>query len=146
MEICERVEAPRGVLRYDVYRSGRLIEQCCEQNLIVAGSKGLLAGLLGGAVSNKSVTKIGFGTNGTAPVSGNTALTGAFLKAVGAPTYPAGAVTFPFTLDAGEANGLAIIEFGLLTADNTLFSRRVRATAINKAADISFIGSWTINF
>lgn len=146
MEICDRVEAPTGILRYDVFRGGRLLESCCEKNLIVAGSKGLLAGLLGGDVANKSVTKIGFGTNGAAPSSGNTALTGAFLKTLGAPSYPAGAVTFPFVLEAADANGLAIIEFGLLTADNTLFSRRVRSTAINKAADISFVGSWTISF
>lgn len=146
MEISDRVDAPTGILRYDVYRRGLLIERFCETNLIVTGAKNMLAGLLGGAVTNKSVTKIGFGTSGTAPVAGNTALTGAYLKAVGAPTYPANAVTFPFTLDAGEANGLAIIEFGLLTANNTLFSRRTRSVAINKAADISFVGSWTIGF
>lgn len=146
MHLTETVAAPVGTLRLKVFRHGRLIESWEARNLIVNGSKALLASLLGGAVAGKSITKIGFGTNGTAPAAANTALTGAFVKAVDAPTYAAGAVTFPFTLASGEANGVSIIEFGLLSADNTLFSRRVRATPIVKAADISFIGSWTIQF
>ena len=146
-EIQERVSLPVGILRYDVFLNGELIESVEENNLIVDGAKGVLSALLGGSVSGKSVTKIGFGTNGTAPVGDNTALTGAYVKAVDSVTYPTStSVQFNFSLGTSEANGTAIIEFGLLTADNTLFSRRVRSSAINKASDISFVGTWTIQF
>ncbi len=146
MDLCDAVLAPSGTLQYDVFRAGRLIESRCDRNLVVAGSKLLLARLLGGDVTGRSVTRIGFGTGGAPPVSADAALTAAYTKNTGAPAYTATAVTFPFTLDSGEANGLAIIEFGLLSTSGTLFSRRVRGSAINKAADISFIGSWTISF
>lgn len=146
MNISEPARPPVGILILDVYRHGALIEHIVERNLIVDGAKGILASLLGGAVSGKSVTKIGFGTNGAAPVGSNTALTGAYTKAVGSPTYPTGGVAFPFTLGTSEGNGLAIIEFGLLTADDTLFSRRVRGSAIAKDNTISLAGTWTISF
>lgn len=146
MNQSELICLPKGVLRFDVFQHGLLIDSFVEENLIVDGAKGILANLLGGAVSGKSVTKIGFGTNGAAPAGGNTALTGAFVKSVGSPSYPGSAVVFPFTLGTSEANGLAIIEFGLLSTDGTLFSRRVRGTAINKDNTISFSGTWTITF
>jgi len=146
-EISEHIGLPVGVLRYDVFRDGVLIETVEEKNLIVDGAKGVLSALLGGAVSGKSITKIGFGTNGAPPAAGNTSLTGAYVKAVDSVSYPStSSVRFNFSLGTSEANGTAIIEFGLITADNTLFSRRVRSSAINKASDISFTGTWTITF
>lgn len=145
--IAERMSLPVGTLSLRVFQGLELIEHWHGENLIVDGAKGLLSSLLGGAVANKSVTKIGFGTNGTAPVGANTALTGAYVKAIDSVSYPStSSVRFNFSLSGAEANGLAIIEFGLLTADNTLFSRRVRSSPINKAADISFDGTWTIQF
>ena len=146
MKISESPTRPVGILRLDIYRHGDLEDSVFERNLIVDGSKSILASLLGGAVSGKSVTKIGFGTNGTSPVGSNTALTGAYVKSVGSPTYATGGVTFPFTLGTSEGNGLSIIEFGLLTSDNTLFSRRVRGSAIVKDNTISLAGSWSIQF
>jgi len=73
---------PKGVLRVDVYRLGVLQETIEEKNLIVNGAATVLANLVGGNVTNNSVTQIRFGTNGTAPVGGNTGLTGAFMKNV----------------------------------------------------------------
>lgn len=146
MNLAETHRLPHGVLRMDVLKHGQLVERIVEDNLVVDGAKSILAALLGGAVTGKSVTKIGFGTNGAAPTGSNTALTSAFVKNLGSPTYPTGTVVFPFTLATSEANGLAIIEFGLLTTDGTLFSRRVRGAAINKDNTISFSGSWTITF
>ena len=146
-KFTDRIGLPRGILRLDVFRGAELIESWEEENLIVDGAKTLLSNLLGGTVTGKSVTKIGFGTNGAAPAGGNTALTGAYVKTVDSVTYPtASSVRFNFSLGGSEANGTAIIEFGLLSGDNTLFSRRVRSSAIAKASDISFTGTWTIQF
>ena len=44
------------------------------------------------------------------------------------------------------ANGMAIREFGLFFADNTLFSRRVRKSTIGKEDDIQITGYWEIYF
>lgn len=148
MNLTDRYEkAPSGLFLLRVYKNDELIEIFEEHNLIVDLSKQVHAKLLGGSVSGQSVTQIGFGTNGTAPASGNTALTGAFTKAVDSVTYPAtNQVQFNFSLASGENNGMAILEFGLITAGGTLYARKNRASALNKASDIALTGSWTISF
>lgn len=138
---------PSGRLSYRVFKAGVLIETFDEQNLIVDGSKQTHARLLGGDVTSRSITQFGVGTNGTAPAGGNTALTSAYQKAIDAVSYPAtNQVKFDFSLSSAEANGLAILEFGLLTGASVLYARRVRSAALNKESDISISGSWTITF
>jgi len=139
--------APSGLIELDIFRHGRLIERFSDKNLIVDNSKQMHARLLGGDATNRTITQFGIGTNGTAPAAGNTALTGAYLKAVDSITYPASnQVRFAFSLGAGEANGIAILEFGLLTANNTLYARKVRAQALAKESDLTLSGTWTISF
>ena len=139
--------SPSGVLSYSVYRSGVLVEEVEDHNLIVIGSQITHAQLLGGNVANNSVTKIGFGTNGTAEVFGNTSLTGAYINNVAAPAYPASnQVSFGFALGTTEANGIAIAEFGLLTTGGVLYARKTRAQPLWKAIDITIAGSWIITF
>lgn len=138
---------PSGVFELAIYRRGRLIQEVREHNLVVDNYKVTHARLIGGDVTNRSITTFGVGTNGTAPVAGNTALTGAFTKAIGSVTYPASnQVSFAFSLASGEANGMAILEFGLLTGGGLLYARKVRSVALNKESDISFTGTWTITF
>lgn len=141
-------QAPSGLFVLNVYRRGELIERVEENNLIVDGAKTAHAHLLGGDVVNRSVTQFGVGTSGTAPASGNTSLTNAMIKALsGAPTYPNfNQVSFPFSLDTTEANGLAIMEFGLFTAAGILYARKVRTNPLYKDTDISLSGAWTISF
>jgi len=140
-------KAPTGHFRLEVYRAGNLIEVFEEKNLIVNNSKQIHAKLLGGAVANQSVTKIGFGTNTAAPAAGNTGLTGAYMKAIDTVTYPAtNQVSFNFSLAASENNGMSIGEFGLFTAAGTLYARKTRTTALPKESDLSFSGSWVISF
>lgn len=140
-------QGPSGLFVLDVFRRGELIEHYEGENLIVDGSKQAHAHLLGGDVANRSVTQFAVGTNGAAPAAGNNALAGAFIKAVDAVTYPASNQTqFAFSLGVGEANGKAILEFGLLTAGGVLYARKIRAAALNKESDISFTGTWTISF
>lgn len=148
-DILER--KPTGRLFLEIFERGKLIETFDEQNLIVIGSQQVHAKLLGGAVTNQSVTQIGYGTNGTAPVFGNTALTSPYTKLLDSVTYPnTNQVQFNFSLGVGGtdtgAYGLAISEFGLLTASGTLYARKTRTAPLNFNSDISFQGSWTISF
>lgn len=138
---------PQGLLHLDIFRRGKLIEIYEDPNLIVDNYKLIHARLLGGDVTDRSVTQIGFGINGTAPAAGNTSLTDPFLKAVDAVVYPqTNQVRFDFSLGTAEANGKAILEFGLLNAAGTLYARKVRSAALNKESDITLSGSWLITF
>lgn len=141
------VERPSGLFELRVFRRGALIEEWADRNLVVDNYKLTHARLLGGDVTNRSVTKISLGTNGTAPAAGNTAITSPFTKAVSSVTYPAtNSVRFSFSILTSEANGMAILEFGLLTAGDLLYARKTRSAALNKESDISFTGTWTITF
>lgn len=139
---------PEGEFHLEVYRKGELIEVYDDKNLVVDVSKQQLAHLVGGDVTSRSITKIGFGTGGTAPVVGNTGLTAGFYsKALGAVSYPAtNAVQFAFSLGTTEGNGLAIIEFGLFCANDVLFARKTRSGSILKDTDLTLSGSWRLNF
>jgi len=141
----------RGILKYKVYRhkgdQKELIEEFCDDNLIVNGARNQMARLIAGNVSNRSINRIALGTNGTAPDVADTAITNQFAKAVSAFSYPSmGQVQIDWELLVTENNGMAILEFGLLCADNTLFSRRIRNNPIHKESDISLEGQWTIIF
>jgi hypothetical protein len=136
----------------EVRRGGTLVEVIDEKNLIVNGAKNQLARLLGGNVSGRSITQIGFGIGTTAAAPGDTALTlsplypSTSVKAIGSVAYPAtGQVQFNWSLSTAELNGVPITEFGLLCQDGTLFSRKSRAP-IQKESDLSLIGFWTILF
>lgn len=145
--ITEEFEAPQGHFHLEIWRGRDLIEVVDEKNLIVVGSKQTHARLLGGDVTNRSVTQISYGDSLTAPAAGNTAITNPFTKAIDNVTYPAtNQVRFSFSLASGEANGKAIGEFGLLTAGGVLYARKTRSAALNKESDISVSGTWTITF
>lgn len=143
----DAIGRPEGIFTLNVFRGGKLIETYEDKNLVVNLSKQQLARLIGGDVANRSITKIGFGTSGTAPAGGNTTLTDAYVKLLGGVTYPAtNSVEFAFTLGTSEANGKSIMEFGLFTAGDVLFARKTRAGAIVKDSDLSLAGSWRITF
>ena len=127
-------------------KTGAILEKYQDNNLVVNGGRAAVVNLLGAATSGKQLTKLSVGTNGTAPVGTDTAITGAFTKLLGTVTYPTiSSVKFDFQLGAGDANGIGIREFGLVCTDNTLFARKTREL-INKNADIILNGSWTISF
>jgi hypothetical protein len=55
-----------------------------------------------------------------------------FLYEVESAGYPApGQARFNWLVAANEANGMAVMEFGLICADGTLFARYVRQTPKN---------------
>jgi hypothetical protein len=139
----------KGILRYTVFKNGVPVEDVEEQNLIVTVGRAQMTHLLSGDFIGKHVAKIAFGTNGTAPALSDTQIMGAFTKNLLSVDYPAaGQVKFYWDLTTEEANGKAILEFGLICEDLTLFSRRIRESGkpINKESDISIEGQWTIIF
>jgi hypothetical protein len=136
-----------GEFRLWVYRSGILIEEYADKNLIVNGARTVMAHLVAGDGSGKPINRISFGTNGAAPSPSNTTITSPFTKAITNFSYPAsGQVQINWNLLVGEANGKGIMEFGLLCSDGTLFARKNRAKAIEKDSDISLEGQWIITF
>ena len=138
--------ALRGSLQIDIRRNGALIESWRDENMIMPGARDALARLIAGDGAGKIVTRFGVGTSADGPAPEDTALTEPFIKAVAGSSYPApGRVQFEWRLETSEANGLTIREFGLLTADGSLFARKTRAP-IEKADDISLDGAWTIIF
>jgi hypothetical protein len=137
----------RGSFRMRVYRKGALIERYEDHNLIVNGARNTMARLVSGNVANRSINRIAFGTNGGIPTSDNTAITSPYIKPVGGFTYPAqGQVEIAWNLLTTEANGKAILEFGLLCADGTLFARKTRNKPLEKDADIAIEGQWILIF
>jgi len=168
MRFAENLLHPKGIFKMTVRKAGEIIEVYEDHNLIVNNAKLLLAHLLGGDTVGKSITHIGFGTKGTSPVPDDTTLKNPFLKQIKTISYPGFIsdevdwgpliglgdelvlpaylyqVQFDWELLTTEDNGHSISEFGLLSGNNTLFSRKSRGSPIVKESDISIEGSWII--
>lgn len=138
----------QGILSYRVRRRGVVVEEVEGENLVVDVPRNQLARLVAGdGPAPAAINRIGFGTDGTAAAGGNAALAGPFLKLIAGKTYPAvGEVRFAWVLAPEDANGMSIREFGLIGTDGSLFSRKTRAGAIEKDADVDLEGTWTIKF
>ena len=127
-------------------KTGELLEKYVDNNLVVNGGRTAVTRLLGGDVANRSITKISFGTNGTAPASTDSAITGAFTKALGAVSYPTiNSVRWAWTLEDNEGNGIGIREYGLVCDNDLLFARKTREI-INKNSSIRLVGTWEVSF
>ena len=135
----------QGVFSARVYKNGVLAEEIVEKNLIVNGAKDQVARLIAGDTEGRSIDRIAFGTGGAEPDAADAEIENQYARPVNGFSYPAmGQVQIDWSLPISECNGMAIMEFGLLTADGTLFARRTRANPIHKESDISIEGSWTI--
>ncbi len=146
MKIQEDIKL-QGLFKIKVFKDGKLIETMEEHNQIVLSAKEAMAHLIGGDISKRSVKKVAFGTNGSIPGVGDTAITSPYEKVIDSVSYPdKGQVTFHFSLGATEANGKKIREFGLLCENGILFARRIRSEILAKEADITITGEWTIIF
>jgi hypothetical protein len=149
VNFCESYSPIRGIFSMVVRnaRTGAIIERYEDHNLIVTNARELLARLLAGDTEGHSIASIAFGTNGADATVDDTRITNAFVKAVNGFDYPSQtSARFSWNLLVTENNGMAIREFGLLSADGTLFARRTRQVPLNKAEDISIEGTWTIQF
>ena len=143
----QRIKEPfviRGIFERLVKQKGIIIARYCDDNLIVNGARNQAARLFAGDGIHRTIAKIAFGTNGTDPIVSDTAITNAFVKDVAGFEFPdMGQIQTNWILHTNENNGMAIMEFGLLSVDGTLLCRKVRTKPINKEADISIEGSWT---
>lgn len=139
---------PQGMLEIIIKRKGVVIEHDTDHNLVVNAARANMAQLVAGQGVSKAITRVGVGTNGAAPSPADTQLTGAFVKPISAFSYPTPtSVKFDFEILEAEANGLAIVEFGLLCDDGSLFARRTRSgKVIDKSDDLEIYGYWTILF
>lgn len=136
----------KGVFSMQLISSvtGKVIEDYTENNLVVSLGRTNVAKLLGGDVAGLKISKIAVGTNGADPVLTDNALTDQFSKAITSVTYPeSNTVQFNWELGEADANGLSIVEFGLLNDANVLFARKTRS-AIVKTNLVRLVGSWKI--
>lgn len=138
----------RGFFSLKMYDAdGRLLDEFSEENKVVIGGLEALTQLLSGDTSGDNlVAQIGFGSDGTPPVEGNTSLTDVFLKDINGTSVPGlTSVGYDFSLELTENNGAEIREFGLFTAGGALFARKVRAGVINKTSVLRLEGTWYIS-
>jgi hypothetical protein len=127
-------------------KTGQLLEEYIDRNLVVNGGRTAVTRLLGGDVANRSITKIAFGTNGNAPAAADNAITNSFVKPLGALSYPTiNSVKWEWTLEENEGNGIGIREYGLLCNNDVLFARKTREV-INKNTSIRLVGTWEVSF
>jgi hypothetical protein len=137
----------RGVFRLRIWKDGKLVEEEGDHNMIVDGARYQMAHFVAGDTEGRRVTAIALGTNGTPPAPGDQEITAPFVKDIVSVEYPAsGQVQFNWLITTAEANDMAIMEFGLLCEDGTLFARYVRQKPLNKDSDFLLEGDWTIEF
>ena len=134
----------KGIFKMTVRKNGKVIEEYEDNNLIVNGARNQAARMFAGDVTGRPIKSIAFGISGTAHVVTDTAITGAYTKDVEGFSYPdMGQIQTNWELGTNENNGMAIMEFGLLSSDGTLLCRKVRENPIYKESDISIEGHWT---
>lgn len=141
--IKDQMHEMRGNVHLCIKRNGKVIQEEDDHNLIVTAGRAKLARLMGGSYDGY-ICQVGVG-EGTNPVSeSDTSLTNGVLVNIESAVYEGTSVKFNFCIGTGQANGLNVREFGLFFADGTIFSRRVRASAIGKESDIEITGYWEI--
>ncbi|MDR2449792.1 MAG: hypothetical protein LBD52_07525 [Prevotellaceae bacterium] len=145
MKVVDKIKRISGTLHLTAYDAhGVELWSDTAHNLIVATGYNATAEALAG-VEGARIQKIAVGANGTAPQATDTEITGAEVVNITNVEYPAPAtVRFNFMIDYGVAVGMPIREFGLLTADGRLFSRKTRE-AIDKTEHMSIVGAWDIH-
>lgn len=124
-------------------KAGNVITEFVGDNLVVATGYTAAAEALAG-VHGAAITQVAVGTSSAEPAETDTEITEAVKVPIQSVEYPsAGMVRFNFTIDYNTAVGMTIREFGLLTTDGRLFSRKVRE-AIEKTEAMSIVGAWDI--
>ena len=137
----------RGNFLIRVFKNGKLINKYSDHNMIVNLAKESLSKLVAGEGINKQITKIALGTDGATPTPSDEIIKNSYVKNIDGFSYPtSGQIKFNWSIAASEANGMSVLEFGLLSEDGTLFARKIRNEALAKENDISIEGEWTIVF
>lgn len=112
--------------------------------MIVAGGRMAAVEALAG-IHLARIKSVAVGDNATQPTEADTEITNAVTVEVSSVEFPAPAtVRFNFAIGYDVANDTNICEFGLITADGRLFSRKVHAV-IEKTQHMSIVGQWDIS-
>ena len=145
--ILDKTAPLRGVFSMRVIaRSGKVIREDCDHNMIVNTAREALARLVSEGDQSKRITRFAVGVNDETPTPADTVITGMYRNAIVGHEFPEpGVVRFRWQLGYEEANGMNIVEYGLLCDDDSLFARKTRE-AIYKASDIAVDGEWSIIF
>lgn len=147
MKLKDNVKHFKGIFELEIKDlQGNIIETFIDKNLIVDKARFNMAHLLGSSGNNVYIDKIGFGTGTAAPDAGDLVLTGSTEFPFDSVTYPDNnSVCFNWSLGVSDMNGVSITEYGLISHNGDLFSRKTRA-AIVKSSDFTLNGKWTILF
>jgi hypothetical protein len=139
-----------GRLQLDIFKTidGKKVKvgEIDEANLITLSGKQVMAYLMAGEPGNHKISKFGVGEGDVFPDDYDTGLTNAFIR----PTtgyYFLGdgtVVSWEVALEAHEAVGYVITEFGLYSEDEQLFARKIRTPGIISDSSLSLVGAWTI--
>lgn len=133
----------KGVLELRFFLNGILQSIKKENNLIVdSGFYNLFLSLSG--TTGYSIDRIQCGDNGATPVPGNTVITHPVDLTILTSTSTINSLTLTFQLGSGDANGLTISEFGIICADDSLFSRK-SWTPFLKSSALTVEGTWVIS-
>lgn len=132
----------KGELELKFYKDGVLIKTDKDHNLITNnGYTSLFNSLSGNAVS--TISKVQLGTNTTAANKNDTAITTPVDLTIVNKVVSSTSLVITFSIGSLVANNVMVSEFGLITSDNKLFSRRT-VTPFLKIQDLSVEGTWTI--
>jgi len=150
MEATEKLPALKGKLIIDIIdRNGETIEHIECENLITKVGYHAVGQCLAG-VTGARINRVAVGTNDTTPTVDDTAITNAVNATITHAEYSVAGVEaiewvkFHFSVGYFQAVGMNIVEWGLITQDNRLFSRLTRS-AIQKTNEVMLVGTWTIN-
>ena len=145
MKMNDPIRHPRGYLRLIAYdHHKRELWQDNGHNLIVRTGYEALADCFTGN-ADAAVSHIEIGTRGDAPVPADAKITEPVRIDATMTSKGADGFRLDFTIGYSVANGMQIREFGIITKDQRLFSRKVRA-AIEKTEAMTIVGQWDIDF
>lgn len=145
LAMTEKINPCTGELHLRVLENGKLIHRIDDHNLVVDAGRVRLAELAAGK-SSIHITHIGVGSGSVAEEVADTELENQQLFPLTDTNVSGRDVRFDFIIDTGDANGLAIHEFGLFCSDGVMFSHRVRKGVIEKQDDIQIQGYWILHF
>ena len=142
----------KGEFHIEVLRKGKIVDEHHDHNMVVNVGRERLANLAAG-LSDKYITQIGVGTGKIIEEETDTELQDQHLFPLVNNSVDGRDAKFEFIIGEEDANGLAITEFGLFCADNTMFSHRVRRNedtgeiaVIDKMSDLEIRGYWILHF
>lgn len=145
MNITEKIYRIRGNLNLTAYDSaGHELWRDAGKNLIVRSGYETLADCITGN-PDAAISHVEIGTNGGNPMLTDKSITDPVRIATQITAKGAEGFRLDFTIGYEFANGMSIREFGIVTKDGRLFSRKVRA-AIEKTEAMTIVGQWDIDF